>query len=285
MAIDSIALMFQNVKRDDTADFTDVPVGVSPELLEREQFCSVNMVLGPTIFHGSMTKARDLVNAIGGAIFVPHTNYTTLEAIADFYGVRVEYLKNLFVKYGVIYKKMPFDVLHISGREVSEALKKFDDVCVRCEDQNPHRSCYSFSRKQMCNVNKVFVPRKGVPCFYSARVVLAAASLMHYGSLVPKESKASKVVEMLQYSSYYERAKAVVEQNNRRAKENKQKTAVETEQEKRPEPGDVRVAATGEFIIPPEVFVQVIKVAVKEAVSDAMTTFASNFPQSLSKGG
>ena len=202
MATGIVTQMFADVKRETAADSAAISAQLSPELIEREGSVSARYTLAPTIFKGDMAMARELMNFMGGAVFIPHTDYTTMEQIANFYGVKTKYMRGLFYRHGIVHQKMPADVLKIPGCEVEASLKSFDDVCVEMECSNARRRHYTFSQKPLCSKTKVSVAAKGVPCFYSARVFLATASLMYYGSVVPKDSMASKVMEVLQRSGY-----------------------------------------------------------------------------------
>lgn len=279
MAVSNIAQMFADVKPVDGAKYTGASVALSPELIDREKSCLEDKVLGAAIFRGNLSTAREIMNLVGGAVFIPHSDYTTLELIAEFYGVKAEYVRNLFVRHGIVYQKMPADVVRIPAYEVSAALREFDDVCLRTEGPLTEARRYSVSQRPFCGKVAAFIPRKGTPCFYSARVFLAAASLMFYGSVVPKDSKASEIMSILRRSNYYIQAKGIAEANKlqntekRREKETPEKAA-----ENQQGSEGVKITTNGEFVIQPEVFVQVIKVAVKEAVSNAMSDFISEFP-------
>lgn len=290
MAVNNLARMFGNVKCNDSCT-EKIPSKLSTELAERGKQTFADRVLAAEIFRGSMEAAHEILYQIGGAVFIPHTDFTTLTSMADFYGVKESYLRGLLQRNGIISQRMPYDVVSISGESVAYAVSKYSDVCVRKEYTTPGgKWYYTFAQKPMCEA-LVKIPGKGVPCCYSARVFLAVAALMYFGPPnIQKDSKTTQVMEILRRSGYYIQAK-------RTAKENKNKQLEKELQRKQestdaaPESQDealgtqdvphgsdgVRLAASGDIIIQPDVFVQVIKVSVKEAVKEAVTSAMSDF--------
>lgn len=308
MAKDNIAQMFRNVKNEKSihAKLSELSGELSEELLRRERSANADMILAPIIFHATVREARELTDLIGWDVFLPHTDYTTLERIADFYGVEAAYIKNLFVRYGIVYTKMPDDVVRVSGECVAAALGRYDDVCVRVDmdSRQLHKQILVF-KKSSCGKAVATIPKKGISCFYSARVFLATASLMSFGQSVPKDSQASKVVEILRRSVFYSGAKEVAARNEADLKKELSNSTQKDGSDLgkvQSEPSGVKIAPDGELVVAPEVFVQIIKVSVREAVASSLPSIldelrvdravygrrpsdAKKFPSKLKKPG
>ena len=276
MANTTIARMVHEVKNENK------DVMISMELQERAQSHRPERVLATTIFNDSIERARDLMDAFGHANFIPHTDYTTIDEIANFYGVETSYIKGLFTKYGIVYNKMEADVQRLASCKLIPVLRDFEDVCITLESPDRYHKSYMIARRSYGSCEKISVCAKGTPCFYSARVFLATAALMYFGSHIPKNSRASEVMEMLKRSGYYTISTQIAKQNSLKfAESNKDvkpaKEAVDVVAQAAPAGADTEagvienstVTPNGSIVVSSEFLANLIKVVAKEAAREA----------------
>lgn len=207
MAMTNIAQLFGDVKTETKKSI------VSPEIRSYEQTTVIDRVAAREVFRLNVDEARRYIAKVGNVDFLPHTNYATVEKIAEFYDVKSTYLAGVFHRHGIIHQKMPDDVLCISGQTIAYQMGKFPDVDVT-EDEVRGSRFYAITQNKGYMRDRIPISKSGTTNLYSARVLLAAALLMRYGACVPQASKAMEVVKFLRTQKLYKTAEEIAEKNN-----------------------------------------------------------------------
>lgn len=137
------------------------------------------------ILYGERKKAQEILRISDCNIFIPGTEYATVDDIAEFYGVSRNYVKGIF-----------------GNRRISATTLP---DCVKCE--NIWRFCEEYgilARKYMDTLDpqrkKMFrSPR--VP-FYDARVILAFACLAFMNRKIIPNTNAERILGILKKTDY-----------------------------------------------------------------------------------
>jgi len=218
------------------------------------------------ILEGTNERAMDILRACNCDAFVPGTMFVPMSRFAEFYGVTEGYVKNILGRYGITNRKMTDDVKRrnvpafLREEGISERFScsyQYNNVRILC-DKELHKQ-YSFKHIKAAN-------------FYSARVVLAFASMMYYARVNREKGNAVSIYNTLMKSSY--RDAAVEEMKRREDMADEQEVeAVQIPNTQQPDSNSAILTQQGNLVLSSEFFAALIKTAVREAVSECAKEF------------
>lgn len=146
------------------------------------------------ILFGERRKAEEILRISDCNIFIPGTEYATVDNIAEFYGVSRNYVRGIFGARCISSTTLPDCVLH-------KTIWRF------CEEQGIRADKYiatlSPEREKRC--------RYGGTAFYDARVILAFACLAFMNRKIIPNTNAERIVGILRKTDYHDIAKEEIQ--------------------------------------------------------------------------
>lgn len=207
------------------------------------------------IMAGSNEQALSILCAVAPIGFVPGIGEVSIpmNEFADFYGVTEEYLRGVLTRGRLLRKNYPDDVARYTCDEVLAAGAQITPCC----NQYDAGEYIKYRLTAYGSRNWVSLPRQYKFSMLSPRLVLATALLMCYTEKNSEESTIKGVSLAIKRSPY---------------RINKKEDAVEQPVEPQKEFEGIPFSEDGRLMISPELFAQMIRSAVKEAVSETLST-------------
>lgn len=223
-------------------------------------------IISALILEGTNERAMDILRACNCDAFVPGTMFVPMSRFAEFYGVTESYIVGILNRYGITHNKMPNDVKRRSVRGflqehgVADRFScsyQYHSTVVLCEKEF-HKQ-YSFKQVKCAN-------------YYSARVVLAFASMMYFARVNREKGNAISIYNTLMKSAY--RDAAIEEMKRSEQPENEQEVeAVQSPDNQQPDSNSAILTQQGNLVLTSEFFATLIKTAVREAVAECAKDF------------
>lgn len=223
-------------------------------------------VISALILEGTNERAMDILRACNCDAFVPGTMFIPTSRFAEFYGVTESYILGILNRYGITHTKMPNDVKRRSVRNflqehgVADRFScsyQYHNIWVLCEKEF-HKQ-YSFKQVKTAN-------------YYSARVVLAFASMMYFARVNREKGNAVSVYNTLMKSAY--RDAAIEEMKRAKQQESEQEVeVVQSSDNQQPDSNSAILTQQGNLVLTSEFFATLIKTAVREAVAECAKEF------------
>lgn len=199
------------------------------------------------IMTGSNELALAVLSSVGSIGFVPGIgeNCIPLNEFADFYGVSEKYLSELLTrrKFHGLYPK------DVSRMYLSDILKDGAPIVSCCGNQKKSAALKTFHIAGSHGRLNVSLPQKRMFNLYSPRLVLTTALMMVYTDKSEVEGNIKKTLLALKRSPY---------------------RFIKKEDEKIERDDGVRITATGDIVLSPEVLTHSLKNAVKDGMSEAV---------------
>lgn len=215
------------------------------------------------ILSGTNEQALAVLSSVGTIRFIPGIGASSipLNEFAAFYGVAEGYLRNLLVRRGLIRKNYPDDI----NRWDTSGLLKAGAPISPCGCEKDGLVKYHFNDSRSLYV---MVPYRHMFSTYSTRIVLAASLFMCYTDKSGQDGNIQRAILAIKRSPY-----RLVEKEPEVIEETPPTEGV----------AGIPITQSGEFVLSPELFAQVIKIAVKEAVSEVMAASKVSEPKKRGK--
>jgi len=223
-------------------------------------------IISALVLEGTNERAMDILRACNCDAFVPGTMFVPMSRFAEFYGVTESYITGILNRYGITHNKMPNDVKRCSVRHflqehgVADRFScsyQYHSTVVLCEKEF-HKQ-YSF--KQIKSAN-----------YYSARIVLAFASMMYFARVNREKGNAVSIFNTLMKSAY--RDAAIEEMRHREELCAEQEVEVmQSADNQQPDSNSAILTQQGNLVLTSEFFATLIKTAVREAVAECAKEF------------
>lgn len=245
----------------ESAQVPQSPVGMSAVIQNLRDCGRGRDMVSAEILEGTNEKAADILRSCNCYALIPGTMFAPLDKFAEFYGVTEQYIKSVLRRRGIIQRNTPGDVIRMSGSAFLAENGLADKFCnhysgVYQYRNDNHTRAYSFSCVKSGN-------------FYSARVVLAFATLMFQARNINGDRVGKSVYKILMNSSYADAARfKKAEIRERENLEMEANMAVNNQNE-----NNAILNQEGNLVLTPEFFAALIKTAVREAVSECMKEF------------
>lgn len=154
---------------------------------------AIHGAVAHVILTGDKKRAAEILRIVGGNILISGTDYTTKQAIANFYDVTNGYVAGIFQRYKISNRKYPECI-------VRTGVYNF-------EYNNKIRSG---NRLKLDSGETIECATNGTMSFYDSRVVLAFACLAFMHRKIVPGSNAKMILEILKKSDYYTEAQELL---------------------------------------------------------------------------
>lgn len=211
------------------------------------------------IMEGSNEQALSILNTVDIVGFVPGIGDVSIpiNEFASFYGVTIEYLRSLLARNDLIQKNYPEDVKKCSTFDIIRAGALISPCCNQTASGSDEYVTYCLNTYGTPRV--ISLKRQRSYGMYSPRLVLATALLMCYTEKNDEGSNIKNVLLAIKRSLY--RYKKVEDESS----------VDEVQEEHKTEDTAVQISGDGNLTMSTEVFAQMIKIAVKEAVAETLS--------------